>query len=119
MFSLPLLRKEGPGVVDNPRREFIWSLRLKLFLKLYLELFRTNFKLNFKFNFEGEARPKDRIELQSPQIDLCQIFEDFCLNLRVFVSFNKSLTFDHLRASSYGTHLIAILCSIIFRSGHE
>ena len=30
--------------------------------------------------------------------------------LKTFVSLNKSLTFDHLRASSYGTHLIAILC---------
>ena len=27
-----------------------------------------------------------------------------------FVSLKKSLTFDHLRARSYGTHLIAILC---------
>jgi len=32
--------------------------------------------------------------------------------LKTFVSLNKSLTFDHLRASSYGTHLIAILCSV-------
>ena len=28
--------------------------------------------------------------------------------LKTFVSLNKSLTFDHLRASFYGTHLIAI-----------
>ena len=38
-----------------------------------------------------------------------------------FVSLNKSLTFGHLRASSYGTLLIAILCSIIkdYNSKHS
>ena len=32
------------------------------------------------------------------------------VKVKNFVPLNKSLTFDHLRASSYDSHLIAILC---------
>ncbi len=32
------------------------------------------------------------------------------VKVKNFVPLNKSLTFDHLRASSYDSHLIAVLC---------
>ena len=64
-------------------------MQIKLFLFAFVE------RKYLIYNYEKREHKKQK----SPKI-----------HQKYFVSLNKSLTLDHLKASSYGTRLIAILC---------